>query len=73
MASFLDEQSRLYFWYRNIPHHGYYVQGWQKPRIYADFIFTAHPKDKTDYRKVGWAQWAVATLGRTPKSLNSKG
>ena len=39
VASFLDEQSRLYFWYRNIPHHGYYVQGWQKSRIYADFIF----------------------------------
>jgi len=40
VASFLDGQSQLYFWYRNIPHHGYYVQGWQKSRIYADFIFT---------------------------------
>ncbi len=73
VASFLDEQSKLYFWYRNVPHYGYYVQGWQKPRIYADFVFTAHPKDKTDYRKVWWSQWVVATLGRTPKSLNSKG
>ena len=54
VASFLDEQRRLYFWYRNIPHRGYYVQGWQKPRIYADFIFTtrgAGTADK-DYRKV---------------------
>jgi len=53
VASFLDEQSQLYFWYRNIPHHGYYVQGWQKSKIYADFIFTTHGKNaKEDYRKV---------------------
>ena len=54
VASFLDEQSRLYFWYRNVPHHGYFVQGWQKSCIYADFIFTTKDEDKTvkDYRKV---------------------
>ncbi len=52
VASFLDEQSRLYFWYRNVPRTGYYVQGWQKPRIYADFIFTARDADRKDYRKV---------------------
>jgi type III restriction enzyme len=54
VASFLDEQSKLYFWYRNISHHGYYVQGWQKSRIYADFIFATHRgvKPKKDYRKV---------------------
>lgn len=52
VASFLDEQSRLYFWYRNVPRHGYYVQGWQKGRIYADFIFTTHDDKANDYRKV---------------------
>ncbi len=52
VASFLDEQSRLYFWYRNIPRRGHYVQGWQKPRIYADFIFTTNAGDKRDYRNV---------------------
>jgi hypothetical protein len=26
VASFLDEQGPLYFWYRNVPHRGYYVQ-----------------------------------------------
>ncbi len=52
VASFLDEQSQLYFWYRNIPRHGYYVQGWQKSRIYADFIFTTRGGDRGDYRKV---------------------
>jgi type III restriction enzyme len=54
VATFLDEQSRLYFWYRNIPHRGYFVQGWQKSRIYADFIFTTQDEEKRgkDYRKV---------------------
>jgi type III restriction enzyme len=54
VASFLDEQSRLYFWYRNIPHRGYFVQGWQKSRIYADFIFTTQDAGKNGqgYRKV---------------------
>jgi len=54
VASFLDEQSKLYFWFRNIPHRGYYVQGWQRARIYADFIFATHGggRPKSDYRKV---------------------
>lgn len=52
VASFLDEQSRLYFWYRNIPHKGYYVQGWQRSKIYADFVFAAAGDKKADYRKV---------------------
>ncbi len=52
VASFLDEQGPLYFWYRNVPHRGYYVQGWQKPRIYADFIFTSRGGDQADFREV---------------------
>jgi type III restriction enzyme len=52
VASFLDEQSKLYFWYRNIPHRGYYVQGWQRSRIYADFIFASHAGARADARKV---------------------
>ena len=52
VASFLDEQSKLYFWYRNIPHRGYYVQGWQRSRIYADFIFATHAGKRADARKV---------------------
>ena len=50
VASFLDGQGPLYFWYRNVPHRGYYVQGWQKSRIYADFIFTTTGGDKKDNR-----------------------
>ncbi len=66
VASFLDEQSQLYFWYRNIPHQGYYVQGWQKSRIYADFIFTtqAEGNGKKDYRKV----FVLETKGRHLKN-----
>ncbi len=62
VASFLDEQSQLYFWYRNIPHHGYYVQGWQKSRIYADFIFATQAPGSggKDYRKV----FVLETKGR---------
>lgn len=66
VASFLDEQSQLYFWYRNIPHRGYYVQGWQKSRIYADFIFTT--RDTTDLRKV----FVLETKGLHLKNENTK-
>ena len=69
VASFLDEQSHLYFWYRNIPHHGYYVQGWQKSRIYADFIFSTEGADKAkkDYRKV----FVLETKGLHLKNENT--
>jgi type III restriction enzyme len=68
VASFLDEQGPLYFWYRNVPHRGYYVQGWQKPRIYADFIFTMNGGDKPDYRKV----FVLETKGLHLKNQNTK-
>jgi len=68
VASFLDEQSKLYFWYRNIPHQGYYVQGWQKPRIWADFIFTTSDGSTNDYRKV----FVLETKGRHLKNENTE-
>jgi len=70
VASFLDEQSRLYFWYRNIPHHGYYVQGWRKSRIYADFIFTTQDGvgAEEDYRKV----FVLETKGLHLKNENTE-
>lgn len=40
VATFLEAQEQLYFWYRNRSRHDYFVQGWQPNRIYADFIFT---------------------------------
>ena len=39
-ATFLDQQERLFFCYRNRPRQDYYVQGWKRGRIYAGFIFT---------------------------------
>ena len=45
VATFLDQQERLFFWYRNRARQDYYVQGWKRGRIYADFIFTLKPDD----------------------------
>jgi type III restriction enzyme len=41
VASYLDEQENLFFWYRNTSRRDYAVQGWKRGRIFADFIFTA--------------------------------
>jgi len=40
VAWYLDDQDKLFFWYRNIPKQDYGVQGWRKSRVFADFIFT---------------------------------
>ena len=40
VATYLDRQARLFFWYRNRARKDYYVQGWKPRRIYADFIWT---------------------------------
>jgi type III restriction enzyme len=40
VAWYLDDQDKLLFWFRNIPKQDYYVQGWRRGRVYADFIFT---------------------------------
>ena len=49
VATYLDQQERLFFWYRNRARKDYYVQGWKRGRIYADFIFTL----RTDEPDVG--------------------
>lgn len=45
VAWYLDDQDKLLFWYRNVPKSDYGVQGWQKHRVYADFIFTDSNND----------------------------
>ena len=45
VATFLDQQERLFFWYRNRARQDFYVQGWKRGKIYADFIFTLKPED----------------------------
>lgn len=45
VATYLDQQERLFFWYRNRTRKDYYVQGWKRGRIFADFIFTLRPDE----------------------------
>ena len=50
VATYLDQQERLFFWYRNRARHDYFVQGWRPHRIFADFVVTLradepHPDD----------------------------
>ncbi len=40
VAWYLDDQDKLLFWYRNVPKQDYYIQGWRRGKVYADFIFT---------------------------------
>ncbi|MDP3851670.1 MAG: DEAD/DEAH box helicase family protein [Luteolibacter sp.] len=44
VATFLDRQEQLlYFWHRNASKRGYFVQGWKRNRIFADFIAAGKP------------------------------
>ena len=55
VATYLDQQERLFFWYRNRVRKDYYVQGWKRGRIYADFIFTLRadePDTGDEYHQV---------------------
>jgi type III restriction enzyme len=55
VASYLDEQENLFFWYRNTSRRDYSVQGWKRGRIFADFIFTAsreHTEKNDPYHDV---------------------
>ena len=45
VATYLDTQARLFFWYRNRARKDYYVQGWKPGRIYADFMLTLKPDE----------------------------
>ncbi|MBU1088432.1 DEAD/DEAH box helicase family protein [Patescibacteria group bacterium] len=49
VAWYLEEQSNLFFWFRNMAKQNYYLQGWQKQKVYPDFIFTKDNKDKDVY------------------------
>lgn len=34
----LDSERKLLWWYRNVPRHDYFVQGWRRHRIFPDFL-----------------------------------
>ncbi|MDI6788469.1 MAG: hypothetical protein QME51_08875 [Planctomycetota bacterium] len=60
VALYLDEQEKLLWWYRNLARLDYYVQGWKKHRVWADFIFAdIDNKNRDDYSKV----YVVETKG----------
>ena len=62
VATFLDTQEQLFFWYRNRSRHDYFVQGWQPHRIYADFIFTT-PRSGDDAPEIDRV-FVVETKGK---------
>ena len=62
VATYLDQQERLFFWYRNRARKDYYVQGWKRGRIYADFIFTLRP-DEPDASDAYHRVFVVETKG----------
>jgi type III restriction enzyme len=53
-ACYLDEQSALQWWHRNVAKAGgYFLQGWRKNRVYPDFLF-ALQQSKDASRLVVW-------------------
>ena len=62
VATYLDQQERLFFWYRNRPRHDYYVQGWKRGRIYADFLATLRP-DEPDVDDAFHRVFVIETKG----------
>ena len=55
VATYLDQQARLFFWYRDRARKDYYVQGWKPRRVYADFIVTLRgdePGADDDFHRV---------------------
>jgi type III restriction enzyme len=40
VACYLDSEAAVRWWHRNVAKRQYGVQGWRKPKVYPDFIFT---------------------------------
>jgi type III restriction enzyme len=56
----LEDQERLFFWFRNPSKTGYGIQGWRDHKVYPDFIFTTKDKkNKTQYERL----YVVETKG----------
>ena len=62
VASYMEDQEELFFWFRNAPRKDYRVQGWKRERIYADFIFTL--SDHTEVKEEPYSRiYVVETKG----------
>jgi len=47
VAVYLDGESALKWWHRNVARSQYAVQGWRRAKIYPDFIFAVKRQDGT--------------------------
>jgi type III restriction enzyme len=47
VAWYLEDQKKLFFWFRNRARRDYSIQGWRPQRIYPDFILTSKVKEVT--------------------------
>ncbi|MDP3667165.1 MAG: DEAD/DEAH box helicase family protein [Sediminibacterium sp.] len=53
VAIYLDKEEQLLWWYRNRVRRDFHIQGWQRNKIYPDFIAAKKSKSKKDdYDKV---------------------
>jgi type III restriction enzyme len=69
VAWYLENQSRLFFWFRNRARRDYCIQGWRQHRIYPDFIFTSATKDEpADYERVYVVETKGLHLKGNPKT-----
>lgn len=48
VAIYLDKQEQLLWWYRNRARQDFHIQGWQKHKIFPDFITAKKSKAKAD-------------------------
>ena len=74
VATFLDQQERLFFWYRNRPCQDYYVQGWGRGRMCADFLHaeTGRPGPGRPIPPGGsWSRPRASTSRRPPTPSTS--
>ena len=68
VATYLDTQARLFFWYRNRSRKDYFVQGWKPRRIYADFVLTLKPDEPgvgDEFHRVFVMETKGAHIGRS--------
>ena len=70
VAWYMENQQKLFFWYRNRSRLDYSIQGWRQHKIYPDFIFTTTDKEtRIDYENV----YVVETKGLHLKNNEKTG
>ena len=52
VAWYLEDQEKMFFWYRNRVRDDYSIQGWRKQKIYPDFLFTTNKNGDMSFDKL---------------------